>query len=80
MESCPLKGVSWLGAGVGQEGPSSPAALRLVETQGGCSMLGEGPTAAQSAVSSVGEIQHCKEAIIQGISPHLLLPEFVTAS
>lgn len=43
-------------------------------------MLGEGPTAVQLAVSSVGEIQHLKEAIIQGISPHLLLPELVIAS
>lgn len=66
--------------GVWPRAPFSPAVLRLVKAKGSCSMLGEGPTAVQLAMSSVGEIQHLKEAIIQGISPHLLLPELVIAS
>lgn len=43
-------------------------------------MLREGPAAVPLAMSSAGESQHLKEAIIQGISPHLLLPELVIAS
>ena len=41
---------------------------------------GGGPTAVQLATSSVGETQHRKEAIIQGISPYLLFPELVIGS